>query len=562
MSFYDKVRRQKFLSFTLILFTLSIGIVIGTLVQTGAKAAKEQTVAPDATPLVIPAPVQTESEFTRIAKLLEPSVVNISTEYIPKNTPQPRGNGNGLTPRRRQQQPDDDDDDNNGGNGGAPGGGGNLQDFFNRFFGGQGGNGGGNQFQFGEPEDQRSASLGSGVVVDRNGYILTNNHVVEKATRIKVKFMNDPAEYPATVIGTDTDTDLAVIHVDRKNLTAAKIGNSDALQVGDWSIAIGSPFGFEATVTAGIVSALGRDIEGDQKSSFQHFIQTDAAINPGNSGGPLANIRGEVIGINTMIASRSGGYQGIGFAMPINTGVKVYNEIIKAGHVTRGSIGITFREDPSVEKNQSLLKVYGADHGGVFVNTVEPDGPADKAGMKPQDVVVSIGGKPVAKGQDLIDLVADSSVGSALKVGIIRDKKPMTLEIVVGDRTKVFASKYGGAAPNEPDAPGGVSQMKFGMSVQNLRPADRQNLGYKGMGGVLVASTDPGSFADDIGLAKGDVIVELNREKVNSKEDLLRIQGTLKPGQPVAFQVMRQVQGPRGGGEWQSFFAAGTVPNQ
>jgi serine protease Do len=554
MSFYDKVRRQKFLSFTLILFTLSVGIVIGTLVQTGAKAAKEQTAAPDATPLVIPAPVQVDNDFTRVAKLLEPSVVNISTEYIPKTTP-PAGNPRVNPPRRRQQPNDDDEDNNGGGNGG-----GNLQDFFNRFFGGQGGPGG--QFQFGEPEDQRSASLGSGVVVDRNGYILTNNHVVEKATRIKVKFMNDPAEYPATVIGTDTDTDLAVIHVDKKNLTAAKIGNSEALQVGDWSIAIGSPFGFEATVTAGIVSALGRDIEGDQKSSFQHFIQTDAAINPGNSGGPLANIKGEVIGINTMIASRSGGYQGIGFAMPINTGVKVYNEIIKAGHVTRGSIGIQFSENPDIEKNQSLLKVYGADHGGIFVGKVEPDGPAEKAGMKPQDVVVSINNKPVVKGQDLIDIVADSPVGSRLKVGILRDKKPMTLEVVVGDRTKVFASKYGGVEPNEPDAPGGVSQMKFGMSIQNLRPVDRQNLGYKGTGGVLVASTEPGSFADDIGLAKGDIIVELNREKVNSKDDLLRIQGTLKPGQPVAFQVMRQTQGSRGGGDWQSFFAAGTVPNQ
>jgi serine protease Do len=550
MSFYEKVRNQKFLSFTLILFTLSIGIVIGTLVQTGAKAAKEQTAAPDATPLVIPAPVATESEFTRIAKMLEPSVVNISTQYIPKNAPQQRGRGN-VAPRRRQQQPDDEDDDN-----GAPGAGGNLQDFFNRFFGGQGG---GNQFQFGDPEDQPSASLGSGVVVDRNGYILTNNHVVEKATKIKVKFMNDPAEYPATVIGTDSDTDLAVIHVDKKNLTAAKIGNSDALQVGDWSIAIGSPFGFEATVTAGIVSALGRDIEGEQKS-FQHFIQTDAAINPGNSGGPLANIRGEVIGINTMIASRSGGYQGIGFAMPINAGVKVYNEIIKAGHVTRGSIGITFMEDPNAEKNQSMLKVYGAEHG-VFVREVVANEPADKAGMKPQDVVVSIGGKPVNKGQDLIDIVADSPVGSTLKMGIIRDKKPMTIEVVVGDRTKVFASKYGGAEPSEPDAPGVVSQMKFGMSISNLRPVDRQNLGYKGTGGVLVASTDPGSFADDIGLQKDDIIVELNLEKVNSKEDLQRIQGTLKPGQPVAFQVMRRTQGPRGGGEWQSFFAAGTVPN-
>jgi serine protease Do len=529
------------------LFTLSVGILVSTLVQTGAKAAKEGVAAPDATPLTIPAPVQAENDFTRLAKQLEPSVVNISTEYIPKSNLQTKNN---VTPRRRQQQQQPDDDDN-----GAPGGGqGGMQDFFQRFFGGPNGGGDG-QFQFGEPEDQRSASLGSGVVVDRNGYILTNNHVVEKATKIKVKFMNDANEYPATVIGTDPDTDLAVIHVDRKNLVAAKIGNSDALQVGDWSVAIGSPFGFQATVTAGIVSAISRDIPGENKS-FQHFIQTDAAINPGNSGGPLANIKGEVIGINTMIASRSGGYQGIGFAMPINSGVKVYNQIIKSGHVTRGSIGIRFREYPNQE---SLLKVYGAEHGGVFVDSVEPNGPADKAGLKPQDVVTSINGKPVEKGQDLIDVVADSSVGSTLKIGVIRDKKPTTLSVVVGDRTKIFAQEYGGPAPNEPDAQEDAAKLKFGMSVQPLRQIDKQNLNYKGTG-VVVASVEPGSFADDILLQKGDIIVELNREKVNSPEDIRRIQSTLKPGQPVAFQVMRQQQGPRGGGDWQAIFLAGTVP--
>jgi serine protease Do len=549
MSFYDNVRRQKFLSFTLILFTLSIGIVIGTLVQTGAKAAKEQTAAPDATPLTIPSAIQTENEFTRVAKMLEPSVVNISTRYIPKNQPQAKSQQGSGSARRRQQQDDDDDTPN--------GGGGSMQDFFQRFFGGPGGGGGG--FQFGEPQDQESASLGSGVVVDRNGYILTNNHVVEKATQIKVKFMNDPEEYPATVVGTDSDTDLAVIHVDKKNLTAAKIGNSDGLQVGDWTVAIGSPFGFQATVTAGIVSAIGRDIPGDTKSSFQHFIQTDAAINPGNSGGPLANIRGEVIGINTMIASRSGGFQGIGFAMPINTGVKTYNQIIKNGHVTRGSIGIRF-----TEANGSLLKVYGAEHGGVMVGQVEPDGPADKAGVKADDVITSINGKQIQKGQDLIDIVADSNVGSTLKVGVLRDKKPLALNVVVGDRTKIFSQEYGGAPKEEPDNANGVSQMKFGMSVQPLRQADRQNLGYKGEGGVLISSVEPGSFADDIGLTKGDIVVELNREKVNGPEDIRKIQGSLKVGDAVAFKVMRQLPGARGngGGNWQPVFAAGTVPPQ
>jgi len=252
-------------------------------------------------------------------------------------------------------------------------------------------------------------------VVDKNGYIMTNNHVVDKATKITVKFTNDDTEYPAKVIGTDSETDLAVIHIDRHDLVPAKIGNSDSMQVGDWTMAIGSPLGFEATVTAGIVSALSRDVpeptEGGAprrtRNSFQHFIQTDAAINPGNSGGPLVDINGEVIGINTMIASESGGYQsGIGFALPSNTAVKVYNSIIREGKMMRGSIGISFSEDPS--QTPALLDVYGGVKQGVFVNEVVKSGPAEKAGMQQKDVIVTINGKIIQKGQDLIDMVADS----------------------------------------------------------------------------------------------------------------------------------------------------------
>jgi serine protease Do len=536
MSFYEKIRREKFVSSMLILFTLAIGVLIGTVLQTGAKAAKEQVVAQDATPLTIPSPVVLQNSFSKVAKMLEPSVVNISTEYIPKQNPQSR---NGL--RRRQQQPQaPDDDDDNG-----------MQEFFQRFFGGPG--------PMMEAPDQPSASLGSGVVVDKNGYILTNNHVVEKATRIRVRFLNDDTEYPATVVGVDKDTDLAVIKVDKKNVTPARIGNSDALQVGDWAIAIGSPFGFRETVTMGIVSALSRGAEdiGPDVTSFQHFIQTDAAINPGNSGGPLANINGEIIGINTMIASRSGGNQGIGFAMPINTAAKVYNAIIKTGHVSRGSIGIRFREqDP--QHQTDLLKVYGATHG-VFVEQVEPDGPADKAGIKAEDVITSINGKPISHGQDLIDIVADSPIGSTLQVGVIRDKKPITLSLTVGDRTKIFADQYGGAKQT-PNANAEGTQMKFGMSIQALSPALKQQMNLKLNGGVLVQSVEPGSFADDIGLAKGDVITEMNRQPVNSLEDVQRLQGALKPGDAVAFKVMRQAGAARGQGEWQPFYLAGSVP--
>ena len=246
--------------------------------------------------------------------------------------------------------------------------------------------------------------------------------------------------------------------------------------------------------------------------------------------------------------------------MPINTAVKVYNQIIRGGHVTRGSIGIRFKEDTGAN-HTALLKVYGADHG-IFVDSVEPNGPADKGGLKSQDVITSINGKNVHKGQDLIDLVAESDIGSTLKVALVRDRKPATLDIVVGDRTKIFADQYGGAKTEEPENASDTTKMKFGMSVQALRSSDRQKLSFKGNGGVMIASTEPGSFADDIGLAKGDIIVELNRQQISSPEDIGKIQNTLKTGEPVAFHVMRQTAGPRGAGEWQSLFVAGNVPAQ
>jgi serine protease Do len=316
MSLFHKLRTQKLLSFTMVLFTLSLGIVIGTLASSGVKAARSDNAAPDATPLVIPNPVQLSTTFSQIAKMAGPSVVNISTTYLPKQAKAQAP----TSPRRRQQvQPPDDEE---GGNGG-------MDDLLRRFLGN--GFGGGMEPQ----ESQRGEALGSGVVVDRAGYVLTNNHVVDKADRIQVKFMGDSTEYSAKLIGVDAATDLAVIKVEgKKDFTPLKIGNSQAVQVGDWALAIGSPLGFEATVTAGIISAKERSI--DPSMQFQHFLQTDAAINPGNSGGPLLDMRGEVIGINTAIASRSGGYQGIGFALPINTAANVYNEIIKTGKVTRG----------------------------------------------------------------------------------------------------------------------------------------------------------------------------------------------------------------------------------
>jgi len=528
MSFFDNIRRQKLLSFTLILFTLSIGVVIGTLINTGVKAAKENTVAPGAAPLAIPDPVQLSTAFSQIAKQVEPSVVNISTTYLPKAPTQSRN-------RRRAPAPDDEDNDGNG-----------MEDFFFRFFG--------NPFGGTMPEmpQRKGYALGSGVVVDRNGYILTNNHVVDKADRIQVKFTGDPTEYDAKVVGVDPPTDLAVIRVEGKSsLPPAKIGNSDSVQVGDWAIAIGSPFGFQATVTAGIISAKERDV--DPQQQFQHFLQTDASINPGNSGGPLLNIRGEVIGINTAIASRTGGNQGIGFALPINTAVKVYNQIIQTGKVVRGSIGVRFTPSDT-NSARSLLKAYGAEHG-VFVQDVAPGGPAEKAGVKAGDIILAINGVPVKNGGDLVERVTATPVGTAVKLTVLREGKKQDYQVVVADLARVFPDQFGsGRSEENPRSEG--TQAKFGITIENLTAAKRDNMGLKQSGGVLISDVEASSFADDIGIQKGDVLVEINRQPVNSVDDVKRIQESLRPGQAVAFRIMR----PTRNGQWVSTFLGGTLP--
>jgi serine protease Do len=536
MSLFHKLRTQKLLSFTMVLFTLSLGIVIGTLVSSGVKAARSDNAAPNATPLVVPNPVQLSTTFSQIAKMAGPSVVNISTTYLPKQAKAQAP----TSPRRRQQiQPPDDEE---GGNGG-------MDDLLRRFLGN--GFGGGMEPQ----ESQRGEALGSGVVVDRAGYVLTNNHVVDKADRIQVKFMGDSTEYSAKLIGVDAATDLAVIKVEGKHdFTPLKIGNSQAVQVGDWALAIGSPLGFEATVTAGIISAKERSI--DPSMQFQHFLQTDAAINPGNSGGPLLDMRGEVIGINTAIASRSGGYQGIGFALPINTAANVYNEIIKTGKVTRGSIGIKFTPSDS-DNARSLLKANGAT-AGVFVQSVEPGGPSDKAGMKAGDIIISINGKTLNNGDDLIDTVTSTPIGNAVNLTVLREGKHENLHVIVGDLSQIFPKEYGnGSAPEA--AKDSATAVDFGMTIKPLTAAMRDEMGVKVTGGVVVDTVEPTSFAEDSQLLPDDVIVAINRQAVNSVEDVKRIRGLLKPGQAVQFDVLRKT-GTGRTATWQKAFLGGTLP--
>jgi serine protease Do len=530
MSFFDKMRTQKVLSFTLIVFTLCLGIVIGTVINQGVKAAKnDQNVAPGATPLVIPSPVELSNSFAQIAKQVGPSVVNISTSYAPKQVSMPRG-------RRSQMTPSPDADGDSGG----------MDDLFQRFFGGGGGFGGG------MPEMRRGSATGSGVVVDRAGYILTNHHVVDNADRIQVRFNGDPTEYPAKVIGVDGPTDLAVIHVEgKRDLAPAKIGNSDAVQVGDWAMAIGSPFGYEATVTAGIISAKGREV--DPTAQFQHFLQTDAAINPGNSGGPLLNIRGEVIGINTAIASRSGGFQGVGFALPINEAARVYNDIIKNGKVTRGSIGIEFTKSDSSQA-QANLKVAGVKEG-VFVQRVTPGGPSSKAGMQDGDVITTINGQPIHDGNQLVGIVSSTPVGSSLNIGVAREGRKHDLKVVVGDLAQLFPERFGNGKADSVHG-GGSTPVSFGMNIQPLTDRQMDNLGLKQKGGVQVVSVEPDSFAEDIGLAPNDVITSINKQPVNSVDDVQHLRSMMKPGDAVQFRVLRKGRN----GDWSSAFVAGTLP--
>jgi serine protease Do len=509
-----------------ILATLSLGILIGTLISSEVKGKEGQK--GDATPLVLPAAQPTNNPlsqaFAQIAKQLEPSVVNINTESTIKN------------PHRRRGAPGQGqgDDDESGG----------MDDFFNHFFGGPGqgpGQGDGSI---------RERSLGSGVIVDAKGYILTNRHVVEKADRIRVRFEDDPpgVQHDAKVIGADQETDLAVIKVEVDHpLPAAKMGNSDGMQVGDWVLAIGSPFGQQGTVTAGIVSAKGRDIVPGRQ--FQTFIQTDAAINPGNSGGPLVNLNGEVIGINTAILSETNAYAGIGFALPSKTVVDVYNQLTGPEHkVSRGSIGIMF----DAVENPAIARVYGSG-SGVPISSVVAGSPADQAGLKVGDTITSVDGKKVTKGTELVADIAARKPGSKVSLSFLRNGKPQETSVTIADRAKLFAARLGEDQENDDDNTPKPS--KFGITVRKVTPEMADRLDIPAGKGVIVQDVKPGSFAEDVNLARGDIILEINKQQVNSEEDFARIESSMKSGQDVVFLVR-----PRGSSRQDgTIFDAGTL---
>jgi serine protease Do len=522
----DRIRKHRLTTTFALLFTLSVGILAGSVLTHGVSGKEQQSLdSSDAKPLVIPSPVTLSNGFSQIVKQVGPAVVNINTESLPKQSSNKNPRRRGANPRTPQGGDDDQQ---------QPG---DMQDFFNRFFGGQGGPGDGDEDGMG---GERRA-LGSGFIVDPRGYIITNNHVVDKADKIYVKLSTDPdggpgeEGRPATVIGVDKDTDIAVIKIDTKEpLPTVKLGNSDGAQVGDWVLAIGSPFALSKTVTAGIISAKNRSIDepsanGVSQSQFQKFIQTDAAINPGNSGGPLVDMTGQVVGMNTAIYTQSMGSQGVGFAMPANTIASVYNMLIGPEHkVVRGSIGISFQ--PSL--NSAVGRMYGFSNG-VIVSTVTPSGGAAKAGIEPGDVIVSIDGRNIKDGDDLVNDISARHIGSTVKIGYLRDGKQNTANVAIGDRAKTYADITGegddNAAPQEADA----GQGKLGITVAAVPPSVTAKLGIKG--GVMVTSVRPGSFADEINLTKGMIITTINKKPVTDEPSYRAIVSTLKPGEDVVF---------------------------
>jgi serine protease Do len=520
-AFFSRVKAHGFAYTLTVLATLAVGILIGTVISSSVKGKEGPKT--DATPLVIPAPQQLSNAFSQIAKQMEPSVVNINTDSTIKNPH-----------RRGQQRPGNPDDQGDGSD--------NPFDFFDRFFGGQGGPTG--------PIRQRS--LGSGVIVDPKGYIITNNHVVENADRIRVHVQGEPDAqlHDAKVIGTDRETDLAVIKIDyAKPLTSARLGNSDAAQIGDWVLAIGSPFGLDATVTAGIVSYKGRNNIVPNRQ-FQTFIQTDAAINPGNSGGPLVNMAGEVVGINTAIYTETSSYAGVGFALPSNTVALVYNQIIANGRVTRGSIGVQFNQ----RENPALARVYGAASGGVTIASVVAGSPAEEAGLKTGDTITAIDGKDVKSGDELVDQIANRKPGSKARISFVRNGKSEEASVTIADRSKLFASRLGddnGASNEEEPKPS-----KFGLAIRPLPQELADRMQITPGKGVVVTDVKPGSFAEDVGLAPGDVILEVNKQPVNNADDFKRVESGLHSGQDVVFLVR-----PRGSRASDgTIFDAGTLP--
>jgi len=429
-----------------------------------------------------------QDAFVQVAQAVKPAVVNIATTQKPR-----------PAERRRGQVPP------------------SLPGPFREFFG--------DEFLerfFGEQPQRERHSLGSGVIVDKRGYILTNNHVIERADEIEVR-LSDKRKLKATVVGKDPKTDLAVIKVEAaENLPMVKLGDSGKIRIAEWVMAIGNPFGLDQTVTVGVVSAIGRSDVGI--TTYEDFIQTDASINPGNSGGPLVNMSGEVIGINTAIVATG---QGIGFAIPINMAREVTDRLIAQGRVVRGWLGIGIQE-----LTDELAAQFGVKpEEGVLVGNVMKDSPAEKGGLRTGDIIQEFNNTKITGVRQLQREVAQGPINAPAQVKVLREKQSLNLTVVLGEQPAETA-----AAPSEGPA---ETAERFGFSVQDLTPELREQLKVPAGNGVVVAGVEDDGPAAKAGLRAGDVIAEVNRERVRSAAEFTRLLGQMRRGSNLLLLVQR-----------------------
>ena len=394
--------------------------------------------------------------------------------------------------------------------------------FFRRFFGP-------NMPQQEQPHQFQQRGLGTGFIISPDGYILTNNHVAGNADKITVK-LRDGRELDAKLIGADSGTDLAVIKINAKDLPTIQWGDSRQLEVGETVIAVGNPFGLEQTVTEGIVSAKGRSSLG--LSEYEDFIQTDASINPGNSGGPLIDVTGKVVGVNTAIFSRSGGSMGIGFAIPSNLAQHIMTALMKDGVVHRGFLGVSIQD-----MTPELAKAMGIDvNEGVLISQVQADTPAAKAGLRQGDVIVSFADQPVRTANDLRVRVANVAPGTDMPLTVVRDGAHMTVHVKLSERpseaTAGTSEEQGGGR-----SPAATPERELGMALQPLSPDIAQQLGYQGLQGLVVSAVESGSVADDAGLQRGALILQVNRHPVSTVEAFRRAVRAAKPGSKLLLLV-------------------------
>ncbi|HEV2498176.1 MAG TPA: Do family serine endopeptidase [Terriglobia bacterium] len=499
---------RRYWAAVVLILALGAGVVIGSLASRGPRTAR---ILPEARPLAMASPASLSSTFAEIATRVTPAVVNINTE---------------STIRFRDGASGKPDSNPNG--------------FFNHFFGMGPGS---------IPHEMHQQSLGSGVILDKSGYVLTNYHVIMQddgrpVDMIRVHLQGDddgnPHGYQAKVVGYDKWTDLAVIKINaHRSLPVVELGDSDQTRVGDWVLAIGSPFGLNATVTAGIISAKGREINSSLEDEFKRFLQTDAAINPGNSGGPLVSLAGQVVGINTAIATTRGAYDGVGFAIPSKIVRKVYDDIVTSGSVRRGAIGVSF----SPEQTPALLESFNAKHG-VLVQSVTAGSPAARAGLKQGDVITTIKSQAIESGSELLGIVSGTQPGQKLRVEFLRDGHPMNCEVMAGDWNKIAGENDMPGPAAAPEGGPDTEHGSLGLWVKDLSADQAKQITaslHLGQAvGVMVEDVEPGSFADDLNLQRFDVILSINRQDVHSTADFKRIQSKLKSGQNVLVMIARR----------------------